>query len=58
MKDVYILQVCTRWNIFLVLSYVDDCIYWYKSEDIGKWVVETLGKRLHVNFLIFAHWLM
>ena len=21
---------------FFVLSYVDDCVYWYKNEDIGK----------------------
>ena len=44
-------------NIF-VLSYVDDCFYWYANEYIGKWFVETLGKRFHVNFLGFAHWFM
>ena len=27
-----------------VLSYVDDCVYWYTNEDIGKWFVDTLGK--------------
>ena len=27
-----------------VLSYVDDCVYWYNSEAIGKWFVDTLGK--------------
>ena len=42
----------------VVLSYVDDCIYWYKNEDIGKWFVDTLGKRFHVSFLGFAHWFM
>ena len=42
----------------VVLSYVDDCVYWYTNEDIGKWFVHTLGKRFHVNFLGFAHWLM
>ena len=42
----------------LFLSYVNDCVYWYKNEDIGKWFVDTLGKRLHVNFLGFAHWFM
>ena len=40
------------------LSYVDDCIYWYKNEDLGKWFVDTLGKRLHVIFLRYAHWFM
>ena len=42
---------------FFVLSYVDDCVYWYTNEYIGKWFVDTLGKRFHVNFLGFAHWL-
>ena len=42
----------------VVLSYVDDCFYWYTNEDLGKWFVDTLGKRFHVNFLGFAHWFM
>ena len=42
----------------VVLSYVDDCVYWYTNEDLGKWFVETLGKRFHVSFLGFAHWFM
>ena len=42
----------------VVLSYVDDCAYWYASESLGKWLVETLGKISHVNFLGFAHWFM
>ena len=42
----------------VVLSYVDDCVYWYKNEDIGKCFIDTLGKRFHVNFLGFAHWFM
>ena len=42
----------------IVLSYVDDCVYWYTNEDLGKWFVETLEKRFHVNFLGFAHWFM
>ena len=25
-----------------VLSYVDDCVYWYTSENLVKWPVETL----------------
>ena len=40
----------------VVLSYVDDCVYWYTNEDLGKHFVDTLGKRYHVNFLGFAHW--
>ena len=42
--------------IIVVLSYVDDCVYWYANEDIGKWFVYTLGKRFHVNLLGYAHW--
>ena len=42
-------------NIF-VLSYGNDCVYWYTNEDIGKWFVDNLGKRFHVNFLGYAHW--
>ena len=42
----------------VVLSYVVDCFYWYKNEDIGKWFVETLGKRFHMSFLGFAYWFM
>ena len=44
--------------IFFVLSYVDDCVYWYTSEDLGKWFVDTLRKKLHVNFMGYAHWFM
>ena len=42
----------------VVLSYVDDCVYWYTNEDFGKWFVDTLGNRFHVNFLGFSHWFM
>ena len=40
------------------LSYVDDCVYWYTNEHIGKCFVDTLGKRFHVKFLGFAHCFM
>ena len=39
----------------IVLSYVDDCVYWYTNEEIGKWFFDTFGKRFHVNFLGFEH---
>ena len=41
-------------RLFL-LSYVDDCLYWYTPEQLGKWFVDKLGKILHVNFLVYAH---
>ena len=42
----------------VVLSYVDDFVYWYTNEYVGKWFADTLGKRFHVNFLGYAHWFM
>ena len=42
----------------VVLSYVDDCVYWYTNEALGKWYVDTLGRIFHVNFLGYAHWFM
>ena len=41
-----------------VLSYVENCVYWYTSEALGKWFVDTLGKIFHVNFLGCAQWFM
>ena len=40
----------------VVLSYVDDCVYWYTNEDIGKWFVDTLRNIFHVNFLGYSDW--
>ena len=42
----------------VVLSYVDDCLYWYASEALGKWFVDALGKIFHVNLLGCVHWFM
>ena len=42
----------------VVLSYVDDRVYWYINEDIGKWFVDIPGNIFHVNFLGYAHWFM
>ena len=42
----------------VVLSYVDDCVYWYTNEDLVKKIVDTLGKRFHVKFLGYVHWFM
>ena len=43
------------WSKIVVLSYIDDCVYWYTNEDIGKLFVGSLGKILYVNFLGYAH---
>ena len=45
-------------TIVFVLSYVDDCFYCYTSEALGKWFVDALGKRFHVNLLEYANWFM
>ena len=42
----------------VVLSYVDDCVYWYTSEALGKWFVDSLGNILQVNFLVYANLFM
>ena len=40
----------------VVLSYIDDCVYWYTYYELGKSFVDTLLKILHVKFLEYAHW--
>ena len=42
-------------KIIVVLSYVDDCVYWYTYESLRKWFVGTLGNKFHVNFLGYSH---
>ena len=42
----------------VILSYVDDCVYWYTNEYLGKWFVDNLGEIFHVNFLGYAHCFM
>ena len=42
----------------VVLSYVDDCVYWCTYEYPGKLFVDALRKRLHVKFLGYANWFM
>ena len=39
-----------------MLYCVNDCVYWYTYEELGKWFVDTLRKRFHVNFLGYANW--
>ena len=44
-------------KLFL-LSFVDDCVYWYTPEEVGKLFVDKLGNIFHVKFLEYAHWFM
>ena len=39
-----------------VLYYVDDYVYCYNYEFLGKWFLDALGMRFHVNFLGYTHW--
>ena len=39
----------------VVLSYVENLVYWYTYEELGKWFLDTLGKILHAKFLGYAH---
>ena len=39
----------------VVLSYVEDCAYWYTYEELGNRFVDTFGRIFHVNFLGYAH---
>ena len=42
----------------VVLSYVDDCVYWYTYESPGEWFVDILVNRFLVEFLGYSHWFM
>ena len=42
----------------VVLSYVDDCVYWYASEALGKKFLDSIGQRFRVKFLGYSHWFM
>ena len=42
----------------VVLSYVDDCVFWYTYEELGYWFADTLRKSFHVKFLGYSHWFM
>ena len=40
------------------LSYVDDRVYWYTSEALGRWFVYNLINIFHVNLLGYSNWFM
>ena len=42
----------------VVLSYVDDFVFWYTYEELGKWFLGKLGKSLYVSFLVYSYWFM
>ena len=46
-------KITQQFLIYLVHNYNR-----YTYEAIGKLFVDNLGKRLHVNFLGYAHWSM
>ena len=42
----------------VVLSHVDDCVYWYTSEAPGKLFMDALGNIFHVKFLGYTNCFM
>ena len=40
----------------VVLSYVDDFVYCYTSEELGNWFMDTSANILYMNFLGYPHW--
>ena len=42
----------------VVLSFVNDSLYWYIYEEIGKWFVDTLENIFHMIFLGYTHFFM
>ena len=42
----------------VVISYADDCAYWYTSEALIKKFVDTLGNIFHVKLLGYSHLFM
>ena len=55
--SIYYKYAPDRSNI-VVLYYVDDCVYCYNFEAFGKWFVDNLGIRFHMNFLGYSYWFM
>ena len=59
MSDVYIYyNYAPDGTNIVVLYYVDNYVYWYTSEAVGMFSVDTLGKILYVKFLIYEGWFM
>ena len=54
---IYIYTYALDGSKLVVSDYVDDCIYWYTYEELGKWFLDKLGNIFHVNFLGYEHWL-
>ena len=56
------MSVCYKYAPYdsklFVLYYIDDCVYWYISEELGKWFVDIIVKIFHVNLLGYTHWFM
>ena len=51
-------KYATDGSNLVVLSYVDDCVYWYTYEELGIWLLGTLGNIFHVNLLWYVNCFM
>ena len=54
--QMYIYDKYAQYVTIRFKYYVDDCVYWYTSEALGKWFVDTLVQRFHVRG--YEHWFM
>ena len=41
-----------------MLSYIDDCVYWYTSEELVKLFLDAIGDIFNVNFPGYGYWFM
>ena len=55
--SIYYMNALDRTQ-FVVLSYVYYCVYRYDYEALGKWFVDTIVERFHVNLPGYSHWFM
>ena len=40
---------------FVVVSFVDESVYWYTYEELRDWFVDKLGKIFHMIFIGYSH---
>ena len=57
-KCLYLYKYEPYGSQLVVLSYVNDCVYWYTSDELVKWFLDTAGQIFHAKFLEYTHWFM
>ena len=51
-------KCATDGSNLVVLSYVNTCVYWYTSEEIGQWFLDKNLNIFYMNLLVYEHWFM